>query len=321
MLEVKERHKKDCESAWNSYHCYVDKHFGGPGNGCDDYRDADPEVLREKQRLESRARELQAEFKKTYGHEFHEDLEKNEVLEDLFIGSHMTVKDYISKNIEKYGAKKFAELLKKYWNVALADSFKDAILYELKVKDDYDTGIKTIQELADLLTGTEYMSELENDASIDVEELCKKMNWVIFFPYSDDNIEMRGAMYGEFEAWEGLTLKRVKKGELYPYKVDEENGEILYRKAKEETFVKTDKNAIEPDTTIIHAEWSPVNCLAEEETPSWRLSCTGANYATFEVRENGDLFAEAIIVDLNPSFREVVYKSPFIRDIIDKIKD
>lgn len=47
------------KKAWQEYYDYKERHFGGPGNGCDDYRDIPDEVFKKKRELEEKARKLQ----------------------------------------------------------------------------------------------------------------------------------------------------------------------------------------------------------------------------------------------------------------------
>lgn len=54
--------KEQVDKAWKEWNDYKEKHFGGPGNGCDDYRDIPNEVFRKKRELEDKARKLQKEY-------------------------------------------------------------------------------------------------------------------------------------------------------------------------------------------------------------------------------------------------------------------
>lgn len=50
------------KKAWQEYYDYKDRHFCGPGNGCDDYRDIPDEVFKKKRELEEKAKKLQKEY-------------------------------------------------------------------------------------------------------------------------------------------------------------------------------------------------------------------------------------------------------------------
>ncbi len=54
--------KEQVDKAWREWNDYKENHFGGPGNGCDDYRDIPDEVFRKKRELEDKARKLQKEY-------------------------------------------------------------------------------------------------------------------------------------------------------------------------------------------------------------------------------------------------------------------
>ena len=54
--------KEQVDKAWKEWNDYKEKYFGGPGNGCDDYRDIPDEVFRKKRELEDKARKLQKEY-------------------------------------------------------------------------------------------------------------------------------------------------------------------------------------------------------------------------------------------------------------------
>jgi hypothetical protein len=49
----------DVEKAWEEYYNYRHEVFGGPGNGCDDYRDIPDEVERKLNELYSKAVKLE----------------------------------------------------------------------------------------------------------------------------------------------------------------------------------------------------------------------------------------------------------------------
>ena len=54
--------KEQVDKAWKEWNDYKENHFGGPGNGCDDYRDIPDEVFRKKIELENKARKLQKKY-------------------------------------------------------------------------------------------------------------------------------------------------------------------------------------------------------------------------------------------------------------------
>lgn len=165
------------------------------------------------------------------------------------------------------------------------------------------TEINTISDLAKLLDGNEAGHELDNDLLKDIEGFCKDRNWLIVFPYSDDNIELRGAYDDELDAWNGITLRFVKKGEFYMVNDDEE----LYRKASENMFVaineqeidgikKSIGNWLDYNGLVIEALWEP-DGLPDY---AWAYHVLGnVDYAEFNILSDGEPWARCVIIDLN----------------------
>ena len=58
--------KEQVDEAWKGYHNFRDIEFGGPGNGCDDYRDCSPEVSAEMMKLYKTARDLQKQYDESH---------------------------------------------------------------------------------------------------------------------------------------------------------------------------------------------------------------------------------------------------------------
>ena len=83
--------------------------------------------------------------------------------------------------------------------------------------------INTIQDLAKLLDGNIYCAELKNQYDINVAELCKKNKWVVLFPYSDNNLEVRGYIDDEIGAYDGIHALIYRKGDFYPVDLEEKN--------------------------------------------------------------------------------------------------
>jgi len=54
--------KEQVDKAWEEYRDFRYKEFGGPGNGCDDYRDCSPEVSAKMNKLYKIAINLQKEY-------------------------------------------------------------------------------------------------------------------------------------------------------------------------------------------------------------------------------------------------------------------
>lgn len=66
----------------------------------------------------------------------------------------------------------------------------------------------TKKAIANKLNGMEY----RNDIPKDVIQLAKDNNLVIIFGYSDDLVELEGAVYDELNAWGGTTFLLSKDG-------------------------------------------------------------------------------------------------------------
>ena len=165
------------------------------------------------------------------------------------------------------------------------------------------TEINTISDLAKLLDGNEDGHELDNDLLKDVEGFCKDRNWLIVYPYSDDNVELRGVYDDELGAWDGTILRFVKAGDFYMVNDDEE----LYRKASENMFVaineqeineikKSIGNWLDYNGLIIEALWEP------KELPdyAWAYHTLGnVDYVEFDILSDGEPWARCMIIDLN----------------------
>lgn len=215
---------------------------------------------------------------------------------DMIIDPGVTIKQWIDHNIYKHGAQNFFNIISNAWDDKMIESIKKSLLDEVKThikpKD-----INTIEDLAKLLDGNEYGDETRNEYNINVEELCKKNNWVVVFGYSDDNMELRGAVDDEIGSWDGVIVKFVKKDDFYIEDPDEET----YKKAKENIFVPIENNELEKlkkdnykDTCVIEALWCP-----NDSEVSWQFNCKGAPSVRFNIMEDEKLEAECLVIDLN----------------------
>lgn len=165
------------------------------------------------------------------------------------------------------------------------------------------TEINTISDLAQLLDGNEDGNELDNDLLKDVEGFCKDRNWLIVFPYSDDNIELRGAYNDELGAWDGTILRFVKAGDFYMDEDDEE----CYHKASKNMFIaineqeideikKSVGNWLDYNGLVIEALWEP-DGLPDY---AWAYHALGnVDYAEFNILSDGEPWARCLIIDLN----------------------
>ena len=130
------------------------------------------------------------------------------------------ISNWLETEINKQGAKDFFDNLNNNW-VEYADGIKTMILDDVfsQLKPEK---IETIRDLARLLNDNNYLDELKNPYNLDIDKICKDNKWIILFPYSDDNLEVRGYIYDEVGAWDDTNFKLVKKGEFYADE-DEDN--------------------------------------------------------------------------------------------------
>ena len=66
----------------------------------------------------------------------------------------------------------------------------------------------TIQEVAEMMNGREYLNELTDE---EADEM-KRSGIVVVFGYSDDNVELRGAVDDEIAAFEGTEFYITSDG-------------------------------------------------------------------------------------------------------------
>ena len=147
----------------------------------------------------------------------------------------------------------------------LWEDTKEYVLANLKPRE-----INTIDDLAKLLNNNEYLNELKNIYNINVEKICKERKWIILFPYSDDNIEIRGYIYDEIGAYEETNFKLIKKGDFYQ---DDEDDEI-YRKAKTNMLISVLKSEAH-----IFMKWEPEN----HQEYIWYIDTDYSNVAYFDI--------------------------------------
>lgn len=168
-------------------------------------------------------------------------------------------------------------------NILLSDTI-DYIKSLVKPRE-----INTIQDLAKLLNHNWNGDELKNPYNIDVEQLCKEKKWVILFPYSDDNIEIRGYVWNELGAYNGGEFKLIKRGEFYN---DPEDDDIeIYRKAKNNELVSC------KDDPHIFMKW----CDEKHKPYIWYIDTDYTDAAYFEIldedSEENEIWAHCCIID------------------------
>lgn len=270
--------------------------FGDDCVYCDDFD--------KKYKIKERLQWAVNEFKRKYNIDytkFNKQINKEEPMNDnLKINNDMSIKEWIEDGIIGQGAKNFYEDVNNNW-AFISDSVKQIILKEIS-KNIKPEKIETIEDVAKLLDGNEYGDELRNELKINIKDLCKENKWVIVFGYSDDNVEIRGAIDDELGAWNGALLKLVNKGDFYLEDCDEYGYEdATYKKATSTLFTDISENELNDiketgykNTCIIEALWCP-----ENSDTSWQFNCKGAEYARFNIMEDEELYGECLVIDLS----------------------
>lgn len=143
----------------------------------------------------------------------------------------------------------------------------------------------TIESVAQSLDGVEYREE---DAKIDASAL-RAAGIVVAFGASDDLLELRGAVYDEFSAWEGTTLlilngHAVSKYDLLGARDGMGDYDHLIKWIIDDIL-----NAGHPTVT---AEWAP-----EGKGCAWEITTT-LPYAPFRVMKDGELYCYGAVFKL-----------------------
>ena len=130
----------------------------------------------------------------------------------------------------------------------------------------------TMKEFAKMLSGREYGMELTKDE----ERQAADAGLVVAYGYSDDNVELRGAIDEEVGAWDGTTIRLTKAGVLQGPTCDSaENCDCPY--------FAVAKNAAK----TIEAIWG-------KGEVSWTFK-TDIPHETFNIYEDGELFCVGIV--------------------------
>lgn len=141
------------------------------------------------------------------------------------------------------------------------------------------------QEFAARLNRREYGSEI----TMAEEAEAKAAGLVVVFGYSDDNVELRGAIHEEVGAFDGATLHVGQTGlipEWTGYDGISEEDATAYFQRKKATHQS------------IEAVWCPKETEADTEPfASWAYK-TAIPHAAFDVMEDGDLYCRGIVFAL-----------------------
>lgn len=136
------------------------------------------------------------------------------------------------------------------------------------------------KDLAALLNGREYGSEITKPE----EAAAKADGLVVVFGYSDDCVELRGAIHEEIAAYEGATFRICTDGILSNWPRDNDEG---WSETEAEDYFRRKLTGFKE----IVAEWAP------DETTSWAYH-TEIPHETFQVMEDGDVYCRGIVFAL-----------------------
>lgn len=130
----------------------------------------------------------------------------------------------------------------------------------------------TPKELAQLLNGRQYGSEITKEE----ERQAKEDGLVVIFWYSDDNAEIRGAIHGEIDCYEGWELFFEKDG-IFTNKCSESDCPYFF-----EALEKAKK---------VEAIW-------EEDSYTWTYK-TDIPHETFDILDGEDKHCRGIVFQIS----------------------
>ena len=131
----------------------------------------------------------------------------------------------------------------------------------------------TAKELSEMLSGRKYGMEI---TSVEFDRAADA-GLVVVYGYSDDNIELAGAIDDEVGAYEGNTIYITHAGVLHKLDCDQDSCPYF---AKEREKAKT-----------IKAVWH------DEGSPCWTFE-TDIPHETFNIYEGGELFCVGIVLSV-----------------------
>lgn len=132
----------------------------------------------------------------------------------------------------------------------------------------------TKEEIAGKLNGREYGSEISEAE----EAECKALGFVVIFGYSDDNVELRGAIDDEVSAYGGAIVMLHRGGVLAPH---DHRCDCVFC-GYEKVANKCAK---------VKALW------CKEPGYSWTYK-TCIPHATFEITEEGSHHCRGLVIDI-----------------------
>jgi len=135
----------------------------------------------------------------------------------------------------------------------------------------------TKEELAAKLNGREYGSEITKAE----EAEARASGLVVVFGYSDDNAELRGAIYDEIGCYNGGEFRVSKSGVI---SINEEDAEVLKRFGVYSQVIAKG--------TLIQAVWH------DNGPAAWTYETKMPN-ASFEIMEEGSIYCHGIVFSID----------------------
>lgn len=135
----------------------------------------------------------------------------------------------------------------------------------------------TKEQLAETLNGNEYGNEITKEQ----EQQAKENGLVVAFGYSDDNMELRGALDDEFGCYEGGEIKFTKEGK----QIDEDDIEVL------------EKYDVVPKLNTIDAVWDEPFDETDERC-SFQYK-TDIPHSKFRIMKDDELYCVGIVFNLS----------------------
>ena len=134
----------------------------------------------------------------------------------------------------------------------------------------------TKETLAEALSGREYGGEITKDECA----LAKQYGLVVIFGYSDDNVELRGAIHDEIGMYEGGDVYLHAGGIV----TDPSGGDCGH--CGERTLAQ-------------RAKAERIKCAWGESVFAWHIEPAKIPFAPFEIMEGGEKFCRGIVISVS----------------------
>lgn len=149
------------------------------------------------------------------------------------------------------------------------------------------------KRLAEILNGREYR---DHDVTPEHEQVAKAENMVIITGYSDDNIEMRGAISDEVGAYDGKDFHIDHKGNILEAWDDfQQDFEADFIGDTGRVLNELYKNYLLENTINVSGKF-------DHEGYSWYIDLIepkeGLEYSYFDLMEDGEKHTRGIVVKL-----------------------